>query len=71
MRYGPDAVKGAMTYMQRKGERGQTAKPDGANNPGKWQKQHPTKTDWILQRDPHTKNWYPKKKPKGWIDPHK
>ncbi len=71
LRYGPDAVKGAMTYMQRKGERGQTAKPDGTANPGKWQKQHPTKPDWILQRDPHTKNWYPKKKPNGWIDPHK
>ena len=58
MRYGPDAVRGAMTYMQRKGERGQTAKPSGTNNPYKHLREKApngeTRPGWLF--DPKMNN---------------
>jgi hypothetical protein len=69
MRYGPDAVRGAMSYMQRKGERGQTAKPSGTANPYKHLKPDPNKPGNVLQKDPHTGKTVSKPAPPGYIFP--
>lgn len=49
-----------------KGERGRTARSDGTDNPFKHTRPHPTKKDWIQQKDSHTGQWTDKPAPPGW-----
>jgi hypothetical protein len=51
-----------------RGERRQAAKPSGTNNEFKKMKPHPTKTDKVLYRDPHTGKEVEKPKPPGFDD---
>jgi hypothetical protein len=58
-----------------KGERRQTGKVEGTDNPFKKLKPHPTKSDKVIYKDPHTGRPVEKPKPPGfdayWNSKHK
>lgn len=55
-------------FNKQKGERGQTAKESGTDNPFKHLKPHPSDPNKVVKKDPHTGKSLNKPKPPGFDD---